>query len=119
MPDPKGKAPHVGNGAGPWGLRTGCMKNVGPVLPTIVWLISIMNRIWFQMCFDYSLILSLCGRGQPSVTSDSVAGLFTPKVLRMEHIQTSLGPMSKTFLFKVFTVLPSLVSVPRCYFLHE
>ena len=66
-------------GAGPRELRTGCMKNFGPALLTTIWSINIINRIWFQMCFDYSLILSLWGSGQPSTTSNSVALIIYPK----------------------------------------
>lgn len=55
---------------GHWELRTGFMIDFRPALLTIIWLIDVISRIWFEMCFGYSLMVTLWGAVKPSPTSN-------------------------------------------------
>lgn len=51
---------------GPWELRTGLMNDFRTPLLIIIWVIDVISRIWFEMCFGYSLMVTLWGSVKPS-----------------------------------------------------
>lgn len=65
--DPNEEAQNLGNVDRSLGIQNRLCEPFGACSVTIIWLMNLISRICFEMCFDYSLIVTLWGSGQPSL----------------------------------------------------